>query len=167
MDINISIIVILLFIITTQFILNIYIIKKNNIMGYDMGPKIGEVFPMEFINDSKILNSYEIKKIAEGKKHMCFVSIGCESCESVLEYLKKNHKEDHENIALIVEGNKEEAEEWYKKNNYDFYSFYIDMKNMTQELKINRFPFIFILEDGTVKSKGPLFEEYIENYLTR
>lgn len=65
----------------------------------------------------------------------------------------------------MATGNEAEIKEWYQKNGYQFSINYVEDNVLFKELKINRFPFIFCLENSIVVKKGPFVKEMYEGYL--
>lgn len=167
MDIKLQAIIALGYIIISLMLLCFYLIHKyGKVLGYDMGPKIGQTFPMDKFNHSNIINSKDVEQLNKAKTLLCFVSMECPSCKEVLNYISENYTEKFQNCCVVVEGNKEEVEEWYIDNNYKFYANYIQEDILFNDLKINRFPYAFSLEYSKVVKKGPIFKEIIDDYIS-
>jgi len=166
MDTKLQQLIALAYIIIPQMILCGYLIHKyGKIKGYDMGTKIGGVFQLDKINYSFLTNSMEIDRLKTSNIVLCFVSMNCPSCEKALKELSEKYKDYSENLCIVVEGEKGEVEEWYKNKNLNFHVNFINKDVLLYDLKINRFPFVFVLDNSVVINKGPLFIENFDEYI--
>lgn len=165
MDIKLQAVIGMSYIVIPQMLLCYLINKYGRVLGYDMGPKLGEVFLIDRFITSSILNSKDIGTLRESKKLLFFVSMTCPSCKEILSYVNDKLVDKFDDICIIVHGDKEEIEKWYIDNNYKFSVNYIQKDILINEMKINRFPYIFVLENLVVTKKGPLFLEWINDYV--
>lgn len=167
MDLNLQIIISLMFVIIPQFLLCFYLIHKyGKVLTNDMGAKVGENFNIELLNNSDIIKSISIENLRKSKILLCFVSTDCPSCNEVIKYMNENLVDEFNKIYFVIEGQKNKVEDWYLNNKYTFHATYIEEDILLEELKINRFPFAFCLNESVVINKGPLFKEIIPNYIS-
>jgi len=168
MDIRLQAVLGMSYIVIPQMILCIYLINRyGRVLGYDMGPKLGEVFILDKFLTSNVINSKSISELREYKKLLFFVSMTCPSCKEILNHVNENFEDHFDNICVIVSGNRTDVEKWYVDNKYKFSVNYIEEDILTEEIKIYRFPYSFVLEHSMVIKKGPLFLPWIEDYIAK
>ncbi|MDU1117058.1 MAG: hypothetical protein E7J99_14600 [Clostridium butyricum] len=142
--------VVLFFIVSTQIILCVVLIRDyRKFSGANLGPKIGTIIDK---------NNFDFRgNDSDNDKVIVFVDIGCTSCEKVIKSLQINGTKFN-NIYVITKGSKNDVDTWKKNKNLLLDINSLEDNIIEENYNIKGFPYYIKITDNKVSEKGFLNE---------
>ncbi|MNW43065.1 hypothetical protein D3C74_202540 [compost metagenome] len=169
MDIYKQIIILLITIVCVIIVVIMAIIKSKNKPALDVtkiGLKVGEYIPeidYKDINDTS-------RKIEENflndSRILIIMDSNCKECMKLMQGLEIVNSEYLKLVKFVFT---ETEISRHKVSNYNFNknAIFIDAKNITNDLKVNAFPFYYVINiNGEIVSKGTLSAYNLIEFIT-